>query len=150
MKYFGYGSNLNEDDLKKWCDERGTKIPKLLNPEIKKLEDYTIAFTRKSDRRKGGVADIKQSQGDYCYGVIFDVTEDDKKILNRKEGVKDDGTGAYQILHLPNNWFTYEVVNIESDFVQPSDDYLEVIIIGAKNYGLPKEWIDKLESFKTR
>jgi len=43
---------------------------------------------------------------------------------------------------------TYEVVKKESDFVQPNDKYVDAIIQGAKNYGIPQEWINKLESFK--
>ena len=47
MKYFAFGSNLNEEDLKKWCDDKSEKIPNLLNPQIKKLENYyLLCFTR--------------------------------------------------------------------------------------------------------
>ncbi len=150
MRYFGYGSNLNEKDLKKWCDRKRRNVPKLLNPKIEKLENYAIGFTLRSISRGGGVADIIASEGDYCWGVVFDVTDEDLEIIDMKEGVKPDGTGAYKRLSLPDNMMTYVVVKKESDFVQPTNEYLDAIIEGAKNYGLPKEWIDKLESFKTK
>jgi len=87
MKYFAYGSNLNRDNLIEWCKNHRQKIPKMLNPRIKKVEGYTIGFTRYSYNRKGGVADII-SPGDFCYGIVFDVTEEDLKVIDKKEGVK--------------------------------------------------------------
>ncbi len=147
MKYFAFGSNLNAEDLKKWCIDNGAKIPNLLNPQIKRLENYKIGFTRKSKKRGGGVADIIESKEDYCYGIVFDVTEDDLNIIDKKEVVRSDHKGAYERLYFSDSLVTY-VANKQGNFFQPSDKYLTVIIEGAKNHGLPKEWIEKLESFK--
>jgi|APSaa5957512535_1039671.scaffolds.fasta_scaffold04245_4 hypothetical protein len=149
MKYFGYGSNLNLNDLKKWCERNNERIPKMENPNMVKLENYVIGFTRKSITRGGGVADIIRSKSEHCFGVVFDVSEDDFKILDKKEGVKIVG-GAYQRISLPNDMISYEVVNKESDFVAPTNEYLNAIIDGAKNFGLPQEWIGKLESFRKK
>ena len=147
MKYFVFGSNLNKEDLKKWCDDRGEKSPNLLNPQIKRLDNYKIGFTRKSEKRGGGVADIIECEGDHCYGIVFDVTEDDLNIIDKKEGVKPDHKGAYERFYFTDNLVTY-IANKQGDFFQPSDRYLNIIIEGAKNYSLPQEWIKTLESFK--
>jgi gamma-glutamylcyclotransferase len=147
MKYLAFGSNLNKEDLRNWCDSRDEEIPNLLNPQIKRLENYQIGFTRKSKNRGGGVADIIEYKGDYCYGIVFDVSENDLKIIDKKEWVRSDHKGAYERLYLSDNLVTY-VANKQGDFFQPSDRYLNIIIEGAKNYGLPQEWIKKLESFK--
>ncbi len=147
MKYFAYGSNLSDRDLKEWCAKYNKKIPELLNPRIVKLEGYKIGFTRKSIRRGGGVIDIIWSPGDFCYGVVFDVSEADFEILDKKEGTKSDGTGAYKRLTLPDGMITYDVVD-KSDFVQPTNDYVDTIIEGAEKYDLPQDWRDELKSFK--
>lgn len=144
MKYFAYGSNLDEDDMIKWCKENGFDMPKLLNPVPFRLENYKLDFTRKSINRKGGVADIIFSPGDFCYGVVFDVTQRDLDIIDEKEGVR---SRSYQQIMLPNGAITYEVVNKKS-YVKPSSEYVDLIIKGAIRYGLPPEWIDKLELFK--
>lgn len=144
MKHFAYGSNLNKIDLAKQCKKKRLDIPKLLNPEPFCLENYKLGFTRKSVDRKGGVADIIFSTGDFCYGVVFDVIESDLDILDEKEGVK---YGSYRQITLPNGIITYEVVKKEK-YVQPSTMYLNLIIEGAKKYGLPESWINHLESFK--
>ncbi len=135
---------MNKDDLVQWCNDRGHKIPKLLNPYILKLENYTISFTRKSTSRNGGVADIIHSNGDFCYGVVFDVTEEELKIIDKKEGVK---VGAYRRFNITDSIMSYEVVE-KITFVQPSSKYIDLIVEGAKHYGLPQSWIEKLESFK--
>ncbi len=144
MKYFAYGSNLNKEDLVKQCKKKRLDVPKLVNPKPFCLENYKLGFTRKSDDRKGGVADIIFSPGDFCCGVVFDVTQTDLDILDVKEGVE---YGSYRQITLPNGMITYKVVKKEN-FVQPSDEYIDLIIQGANYYDLPPSWIDKLESFK--
>lgn len=150
MKYFAYGSNLNNKDLESWCKRKNKNIPKMTNPTIIKLENFAIGFTRRSITRGGGVADIISREGDFCYGVAFDIPEEDFKILDKKEGARVDGTGSYKRIRLPNNMITYEVVTREADFVKPTKEYLDTIIEGAKNHNLPIEWIEKLESFRER
>ena len=145
MRYFGYGSNLNKRDLDNWCKTRNFNPLEMSNPEILKLENYEIAFTKRSSSRGDmGVADIVSRQGSFCYGVVFDVNDAEKKILDQKEGAPT----FYRELELTDEIFTYDVVNKDADFIQPSNDYVNLIIEGAKNYGLPQSWIEKLESFK--
>ena len=40
---------------------------------------------------------------------------------------------------------TYEV--IQKEHGKPNKSYLDIIIVGAKQHGLPSEWISKLKSF---
>ena len=144
MKYFAYGSNLKHEDLIKWCKERNLSVPRLLNPKPFRLENYKLGFTRMSINRKGGVADVIFSPNDFCWGVVFDVAKEDLDVLDSKESVK---SGAYKQIKLSDDMITYVVVN-KTDFVQPHPDYVDLIIHGARKYGLPQTWIDKLESFK--
>ena len=135
---------MNEGDLIKQCKKKRLDIPKLVNPKPFRLENYKLGFTRHSKDRKGGVADIISSPRDFCWGVVFDVTQSDLDILDEKEGVK---YGSYKRLSLPNGMITYEVTKKEN-FVQPSAEYLDLIIEGAKRYDLPPSWVARLESFK--
>jgi hypothetical protein len=95
------------------------------------------------------VADIIFSPGDFCWGVIFDVTQADIDIIDVKEGAdpKNPEDGAYKQLKLSNDVVTYGVVKKER-FVRPHNDYVDLIIHGARSYGLPPDWIRHLESFK--
>ncbi|RLG57648.1 MAG: hypothetical protein DRN95_05350, partial [Candidatus Hydrothermarchaeota archaeon] len=63
------------------------------------LENYKLAFTRKSKNRKCGVADIVESQEDKVYGVLYEIKESDLQKLDCKEGRKlcnDEEAGAYE------------------------------------------------------
>ncbi len=144
VKYFAYGSNLNREDLAQWCNTKNCTIPELRNPNIFRLENYVVGFTRKSTSRDGGVADIIHSNGDFCYGIVFDVTEKELKIIDEKEGVK---YGVYRRFNITDSMISYEVVK-KTAFVKPSSKYVDLIIEGARHYGLPHSWIEKLESFK--
>ncbi len=137
-RYFAYGSNLNQNDLDEWQVN-------LQNPMPKRLDDYRLGFTRHTDNRKGGVADIIKDEKSFCWGVIFDVNSNDWPILDEKEGVLSN---AYKQLYLSDDVYTYTVVK-KCCFVQPHQDYLNLIIEGARQHKLPESWIRHLESFRS-
>lgn len=150
--YFAYGSNLNDSDFANWFQQGELRIPELKNPRVACLKDHRLDFTRFSKKRNGGVADIVCDKGKSVYGILFETTDDDLRILDRKEGVE---SGAYRrilvTVDLSQNKkvsgvATYEVINKGS--VHPNYEYVQLIIDGAKAYGLPEQWIEKLESFK--
>lgn len=153
MRYFAYGSNLNFGDLSKWCKRKKEKFPQLLNPRVVILENFKLDFTKYSGSRNGGVADIVYSKNDIVYGVVFDVSESDLKIIDRKEGAPNfykQRKVKVKLLKgevLDDDVVTYEVDDKE-DFVSPTKDYVDIIIKGAIDFDLPQIWIDKLKSFK--
>ncbi len=152
MKYFAYGSNLDSDDLSDWCKRKKEKLPQLSNPIIAILEDYKLGFTKYSGSRESGVADIVYSKNEFVYGVIFDVSEDDFRILDKKEGAPRFYKRCVFKVKLLNgkildDVFTYEVVDKEG-FVPPTTKYVDIIISGATKHHLPQIWIDRLKSFK--
>ena len=148
--YFAYGSNMNSEDLEKWCVQNKAKIT-LTNPKVACLKDFCLAFTHKSDRRSGGVADIVRRIGETTWGVLF---ETDKKSLDNidiKEGVK---AGVYRQMQvdvlvkeeLVTDVIAYEV--IKKGVYRPSTDYLDIILTGAEEHHLPGEYIEKLKTLK--
>ena len=57
--HFGYGSNLDLDDWKKWCDDYGRKSNEMqVEPGIFFLPDYELDFHYKSGSRGGGALDV--------------------------------------------------------------------------------------------
>ncbi len=152
MKYFAYGSNLNSQDLSCWCKKKMRKLPELhfLTPAY--LDGYELAFTRESDSRKGGVADIRGSH-DIVEGGLFEISEKGRDLLRAKEGYPK----AYQEIpvevRLPNGSripaLTYQVISPSSRHIAPSPAYLQVIIEGAKERGLSESWVDRLKTIPT-
>ena len=85
--HFGYGSNLDLDDWKKWCDVRGRKSDEMqVEPGIFFLPDYELDFHYKSGSRGGGALDVVERPGHVVAGKLFKVTGDGWKSLDYKEG----------------------------------------------------------------
>jgi len=156
-KYFAYGSNLNQEDLDKWCKNKGYCPIKFSSWKRAKLKDYALVFNVYSKSRRCGVANIERKEGEVVEGVLFIITEEDLKKLDKKEGHPK----KYQRHTISvrteegkevNNVITYWVPKEKTtqDFIKPSKEYLNIIIKGAKRYELSKEWIDKLKQIPTK
>lgn len=78
MLYFAYGSNMECIQIKKRC-------PSASFVGIAKLSDYRLAFTRRSTKRRCGVADVVPEEGHRVWGVIFKIAEGDIKRLDECE-----------------------------------------------------------------
>jgi len=157
INYFAYGSNMDKDDLDKWCKDKG--LPEIKFPSISpaKLKDYKLSFNYFSTTRGGGAANIMESKDDCVYGLLIELTGKDLETIRKKEGYpyyydeicidveKFDKTVA-------RNVKTYKVVKVEetSGHQPPTRYYIELIIKNAKKYNFPKEYIKFLESVKTK
>ena len=85
--HFGYGSNLDLDDWKKWCDDHSRKSSEMqVEPGIFFLPDYELAFHYESGIRGGGALDVVKLRGHAVAGKLFKVTGDGWGSLDAKEG----------------------------------------------------------------
>jgi len=85
---FAYGSNLNLRDLELWCQRLGRPPALMVRPGVPAfLPDHEVVFDYLSSSRKGGVLDLRPSVGKIVPGALFDVTEEDLRTLDLKEGV---------------------------------------------------------------
>ncbi|XP_067912650.1 gamma-glutamylcyclotransferase-like [Heterodontus francisci] len=146
--YFGYGSNLLRERLL------------LLNPSavrasVGRLKGYKLAFglyKRNLTEWGGGVATIIQSPEDDVWGVVWRLKAADRQSLDDQENVKE---GFYSPIEVKIEredagemmCLTYQINYFNS--VLPSPLYKEVICTGAKQNGLPAEYIAKLDAIKT-
>jgi gamma-glutamylcyclotransferase (GGCT)/AIG2-like uncharacterized protein YtfP len=139
--YFAYGSNLNRADLHKWCVDRDLLTLELNQVGIAELPDHKLAFSVHSQSRNGGVLDIRESIGRCVEGVLFEVTQEQLSILDRKEGAPN----FYQrikVTVIDSNGnlvqaITYRVnPDNAGSYVQPSEDYLEVVKAGYRSFGI--------------
>lgn len=151
--YFAYGSNMNQVDLDKWCEEKGYPKIRFQSWQRAVLDGYKLDFTHYSGRRKGGTADVT-CPGEFVEGVLFEASEEVMRLLDEKEG-KEAGVSKRISVKVKledgkeTKAITYQVCNPEP-FQAPHRDYLRVIIDGARVYGLSEGWIHKLEQIPTR
>ena len=144
--YFAYGSNMNQEQMKKRCEDS-----KLIGNAV--LLEYELAFTIYSPKRKCGCADIVKHENKKVFGLLYEISEQDLKALDIYEvhpkyykrftvTVKDQEGREYQAE-------TYEVVNKEKEFQKPSQEYLQLLISAAQENNFPEEYQKFLSSFET-
>ncbi|XP_005755309.1 gamma-glutamylcyclotransferase [Pundamilia nyererei] len=146
--YFAYGSNLLKERLQ-------LKNPSATVHCVARLKDYKLVFGNHkglaSDRWHGGVATIEHSPGDEVWGVVWRMNVSDLESLDSQENVT---LGAYSPVELlvktkgqDLNCRTY-IMN-SCVYAPPSPQYLKVIVMGAEQNGLPKDYQEKLRAIKT-
>ena len=79
MKYFAYGSLLDEAEMIKTCSGF-----KLIGKAC--LPGYRIDFTRYSRKWGAGVADIVKDETEEVWGLLYEISKDDLEVLNKREG----------------------------------------------------------------
>ena len=118
-----------------------------------KLENYKLAFTIYSPKRKCGCADILSSKGSIVWGLLYKLNEGDIFNLDRFEGSPIHYRRiSIEVQNSEANLIraeTYEVVNKEKYFQAPSADYLGKIINAAIKYSFPKIYRDFLKKIPT-
>ncbi|HHU63108.1 MAG TPA: gamma-glutamylcyclotransferase [Clostridiales bacterium] len=144
-KYFAYGSCTNLESFKDTMREAGCEDKfRICGVDI--LDDYRLAFTRRSIKRKGGVLDIIESPGDYVLGVVYEIPEEAVSALDKREGAPDFYKRVENIKvelgYEQVKVFTYTVVEKDMNEIKPTPEYFDVVYKGMK-HRFPLEYINR-------
>jgi len=146
--YFAYGSNL-------WIDQKQDRTGAIRQgserPRIATLADHRLAFNKQG---AGGevFANIIAAAHETVVGVIYRCNPDAMLKMVVKEGgyerravrvVTDDGEAVEAITYIAPPSST-------TDERPPTSGYLTKIITGARQHGLPEEYIQQIELWATR
>lgn len=108
--------------------------------DIGKVRDHRLAFTRASKTRRGRAADLVPAPGMVTWGVLYELSDEDALVLDRKEG----HPRAYRRIAIdvevegkPRGCETYVVVDKEWPELKPQADYLDDLLRGAQERKLP-------------
>ena len=141
--HFGYGSNLDLDDWKKWCDKHGRKSNEMqVEPGIFFLPDYELAFHYHSGTRRGGALDVVKLRGHAVAGKLFKVTGDGWTSLDDKEGAPNYYRQEKVVVLSENGEqrtaITYVVTQAkdEKKHVPPAPGYIEIVERAYDHYGI--------------
>lgn len=143
MYYFSYGSNMS---IKRLLE----RVPSAKKVDVGTLEMHELKFHKISKNDGSAKCDACETGNPkhVLYGVVFDISEEEKHELDKKEGL---GYGYEQkdVKILLNNGatidaFTYYATNI-SPKLKPLDWYKEHVLRGAKENKLPIEYIRSIE-----
>ena len=151
MLYFAYGSNLDPDQMRERCP--GHRAVGMV-----RLRDHKLIFPRFSPDWGGGVASLQLSHGKDLWGMVYELTDEDLKVLDAREGFHTpaDANNRYEREPI---WV--ELVRPEDGSVPrrvrawtylarlanpslPSRRYMDTVIKGARAHRLPDDYIAAL------
>ena len=146
FRYFAYGSNLSEARLHESC-------PSARLETTARLPGYRLAFTRRSERWEGGVADIRPDAGAEVQGVVWRIDAADGDALDRQEGV-DATPPRYRRIEVAvttaegevRDCLAYQVVEPQAAQIAPSAAYLDTMLRGARAAGLSGAYVARIET----
>lgn len=147
--YFAYGSNMSDEQIRKRCPSHHFVC-------VAQLRGYRLAFTRRSEKRGCGVADVVAAQDEAVWGVLFEMCEGDLAALDRHEGahLKPPAYVRKSVQVVADGQLldatTYEVFSKSASQHAPNSDYLGLITAGARKWGLPQGYQEALAQIATQ
>ena len=141
LHYFSYGSNMFSSRL------RGRGIKSATAKGAAVLHGHELKWDKRSND-ESGKCHIICVAGSEVHGVLFEIDEEEKPLLDKAEGLGkgynerqvqvEGGFGSIEA-------WTYYATNVGSGLV-PYTWYKAYVLAGAKEHGLPNWYIRKLES----
>ena len=134
--YFAYGSSINQEQMAFKCSDASTAA---------------LAYVRnsKSVINSSGVATIIPASGLVERGILRRISKSDEDELDIYEGVYSNlYTKEICVVSVGNedvDSLLYIATN--SEFGNPWENYLEIIIDGIRSFHGDKEWLDEVQSW---
>ncbi len=143
--YFAYGSNMDPVQMRRRC-------PSARFVGVARLNKHRLAFTRRSTRRRCGVADVIPDRNDEVWGVVY-------RIVSRRDVRRLDEAEGFRRYRKRGNSYQRELrrVRLINSFARdllieiylarpqrypprPSRDYIGHLRRGARHWGLPPDY----------
>jgi gamma-glutamylcyclotransferase len=131
------------------------RVPSAERIGVVTLFEHTLRFHKVSKRDGSGKCDalFTGNPDDYVIGALFEISNDEKSILDRAEGlgygyeekritVSDPQGNTHEAV-------TYYATNTDSSLL-PYSWYLHHVINGAKETGVPSAYLDALSATVSR
>lgn len=147
MRVFIYAENLHPNQLKRRAPEH-----KFLFKGY--LPDHTLHFPRFSSQWRCGLASVTPSPGERVWGAVFELTDEDLKILDTYDGEVPEGSFRHLEVTVMTEDDQKELVTTHAanpiGKFRVKDDYLDFVRKGVTHWDLPEECLDLWELFRPR
>jgi len=144
MKFFLYGDHLNPTQLKRRAPEHQFLMRA-------SLPEHTIKFCRWSSQWRCGLASVTPSPGERVWGAVFEVTDEDLKLMDLfEEDVPPSAFRQVQVTVLTEAGEKILVTTYAATPIgkfKPKAHYLDWVMKGLKHWKLPEEAIDIWKSY---
>lgn len=144
MKFFLYADNLNPSQLKRRAPEH-KPVGKAYLP------DHAVHFCRWSSQWRCGLPSVIPSPGEKVWGMVFEITDEDQKLLDEFEGDVPEGAFRHvQVTVIGDNDEKMLVTTYAANPIgkfKPKEHYIEWVINGLKHWKLPDDYIEQWKSY---
>lgn len=138
--YFAYGSNMKESRLHK------RDVP-TFDHKVGHIENYAFRYNKigVDDTGKGNII---EKQGSKTRGVFFKIHLSDYLHLHERyevgyRQIEIEGSSNKKLIRAKS--FIALPENVEDQMI-PSPEYQDIVIVGAREKGLPEEYIQYIEN----
>ncbi len=144
--YFAYGSNLSRATFV----ERRAMQPLAAHPA--RLDGFRLTFDLPVGPGERGVANLLAAPAASVWGVCYQLDHAACEILDRTEGVHLGYYGRHDVETVtPDGVRLAAFAYLGERRVvgrKPSARYIGLLLAGAREHGLPAEWIAALEAYE--
>lgn len=143
--YFAYGSNMCGAIF---VERRGMR-PSLATWGW--IEGYRLSFDLPVGPGERGVANVVCEEGARTCGVLYRITPEEAERLDRTEGVPAGFYKRIDVVVTPASVAPIAAFTYQSAYVtpgrKPSPRYMGLLLDGAREHGLPAEYVTALCAF---
>lgn len=142
---FAYGSNMLASRIRARC-------PSARPIGISELPGYRVAWHKRS-ADGSGKCDLIRTEPiqSSVWGVLYEILRSEKRDLDRAEGLGygyDQAEIEIALQSDPIRAVTYIATDIDES-LRPYSWYKALVVAGAREHGLPREYVDCLERIET-
>lgn len=136
--YFAYGSNMSLPRIRK-------RVPSVAKIGHAKLCGYSLAFDKVSKDGSGKCNVVATGVAqDFVHGVLYSLEDAELTLLDRAEGAGQGYIRRASVVQMPTGEERiaecYFATNVDRSLT-PFTWYVEHVLHGAKEAGLPKDYI---------
>ena len=138
--YFAFGSNMCPAQMTRRC-------PSAQRVGVGRLPGHHLRFPRRGAVWPGGIADVAPHPQRHVHGVVYAITQEDLAVLDGHEVSYRREVLAVELVPegRPVDAVLYRVMEPLGHF-PPGRAYLETMLRGARDAGLPAQTIAELEA----
>ncbi|HXC67432.1 MAG TPA: gamma-glutamylcyclotransferase family protein [Nitrospiraceae bacterium] len=144
MKFFLYGDNLNPTQLKRRAPEHRFLM-------LAALPEHTIKFCRWSSQWRCGLASVIPSPGEQVWGAVFEVTDEDLKLMDLfEDDVPETAFRQVQVTVVTEAGEKMLVTTYAATPIgkfKPKAHYLDWVMKGLKHWKLPNDCIEQWQAY---
>lgn len=152
--YFGYSGVLDRKAFEQWKHEHSYQFFELPEGEIAAARGYDLIFDFPSRWWGGRVAGLCEKNNSMVFGRLYEIPNVNWPVIQHKEGVVTGMSVELKIKVEVNGKeveaYTFTTSPQRANTTGPvSERYVEALIDGAKQAGLPIDYIHSLRSKAT-